>query len=208
VSQVALSLADRYRSLGRSLKVDGRFAEARVAWHRALDILTRQTALHPSASDLRRRWCDCANDLAWLIINHPDPESREPALALTLAGHVVAKRSDCSVYWNTLGVAYFRTGDFENAISALDRAIALGCGGTFFDHIFLAMAHARLDNREESRRCLSQAMSQMDKHHPSHPELARFCDEAHSIITEVPDTGDGALESKHDHYDEDAMRNP
>ena len=83
-----------------------------------------------------------------------------------------------SVYWNTLGVAYFRTGDFESAVSALDRAIALDGGGNSFDHIFLAMAHARLGNQEESRRCLAQAMFSKGKDYPNHPELARFCDEA------------------------------
>ena len=99
----------------------------------------------------------------------------------------MGKCSDCGVYWNTLGVAYFRTGDFGSAVSALDRAIAVDGEGNSFDHIFLAMAHARLGNREESRQYLAQAMFQKERDYPSHPELARFCDEAHSIITAGPD---------------------
>jgi tetratricopeptide (TPR) repeat protein len=200
MAQQALSLglegvgaADRCRSLGRSLKLDGRFAEAQTAWRQALDILTRLTALHPDASDLQRRWCDCANDLAWLLLSQPNPDSRDPALALTLASRVVEKCADSSVYRNTLGVAYFRTGDFETAVTTLNRAIALGGGGTSFDHIFLAMAHARLGNREESRRCLVQAIFQKEKEHPGHAELTRFCDEAHSIITADPNTRAVAL---------------
>ena len=156
----AVDAADRCRSLGRTLKVDGRLAEAQTAWREELDILTRLTALHPDASDLKQRWCDCANDLAWLLLNHPDPDSRDPVLARALASRVVEKCSDSGVYWNTLGVAYYRTGDFETAVTTLNRAIALGCGGNSFDHVFLAMAHARLGNREESRRCLVQAMFQ------------------------------------------------
>jgi tetratricopeptide (TPR) repeat protein len=185
----ALAAADRYRSLGRSLKSEGRFAQAQVAWRQALDILTRQAVLYPADSDLQRRWCDCANDLAWLLLNHPDPDLREPTLALALARRVVEKCSDSSAYWNTLGVAYFRTGDFETAISALDCAIVLGDGGSSFDHIFLAMAHARLGNQEESRRYLAHAMFQKEKDYPTHPELARFCDEAQSISIAGPDTG-------------------
>ena len=50
----AIGAADRCRSLGRTLKVDGRFAEAQVAWRQALDILTRQTVLYPDAADLQR----------------------------------------------------------------------------------------------------------------------------------------------------------
>ena len=183
----AIGAADRCRNLGRALKVNGRFAEAQTAWQQALDILTRLTALHPAASELQWRWCDCANDLAWLLLNHPDPSSREPARALTLASHLVEKCTTSSVYWNTLGVAYFRTDDFETAVTALERAITLGSGGTAFDYIFLAMAHARLGNREESRRYLVQAIFQKGKDYPSHPELARFCDEAHAMIAVEPD---------------------
>ena len=45
------SLVGRYRSLGRSLKDQGRFAEAKTAWFNALDLLTEQTvAPHRSRS--------------------------------------------------------------------------------------------------------------------------------------------------------------
>ena len=104
-----------------------------------------------------------------------------------MASQVVKRCSDCGAYWNTLGVAYFRAGDFKAAISALDRATALGGGGTPFDHIFLAMAHAQLGNREQSRRWLAQAMIRKEQDYPGHPELGRFCDEARSIIAAVPD---------------------
>ena len=108
--------ADQCRSLGRTSKDQGRFAEAQIAWQRALDILTRLTALHPDDADLRQRWCDCANDLAWLQLIHPDPASRDLASALEMASQVVKRCSDCGVYWNTLGVAYFRAGDFKAAV--------------------------------------------------------------------------------------------
>ena len=60
------------KAWGGALKSAGRFAEAQVAWHQALDILTRLTVLHPEGTELQRRWCDCANDLAWLLLSHPD----------------------------------------------------------------------------------------------------------------------------------------
>ena len=67
----------------------------------------------------------------------------------------------------------------DRPLLPLITQITLGGGGTAFDYIFLAMAHARLGNREESRRYLAQAIFQKGKDYPSHPELARFCDEAH-----------------------------
>jgi hypothetical protein len=187
-----IGLADQCYRLGRTSKDQGLFNEAQVAWQRALDILTSLTARSPASPDLQRRWCDCANDLAWLLLNHPDSAARNPASALALSSQVVRRSSDCGGYWNTLGVAYFRAGDFKAAVTALGRAMVLSGGGTPFDHIFLAMAHARLGDRELARRWLAQAMVRKDQEYPAHPELGRFCDEAASILAAVPQTASTA----------------
>src|SRR5262249_18599974 len=72
-------LADRCRTLGRSFKLEGRPDEADAAWRQALDLLAAQIEAHPGDDGPRRRWCDCANDLAWLRANHPDPSPPHPA---------------------------------------------------------------------------------------------------------------------------------
>jgi cytochrome c-type biogenesis protein CcmH/NrfG len=130
---------------------------------------------------VRRRWCDCANDLAWLRANHPEPARRDPASAVDLARRIVEEDPDSAAYWNTLGVAHYRAGDARSAVAALDRATALG-GGTAFDDVFLAMAHARLGDPERARQALARAMVRSERDHTGHPELAAFFDEAHSLI--------------------------
>jgi len=185
-------LVVRYRSLGRSLKDQGRFAEARTAWLHALDLLTKQTAVRPAVSAHRQQWCDCANDLAWLLVTASDPAVRDPARALLLAAKAAAAHPECSTYWNTLGAAQYRAGDFKAAITALDRATVLSQGGTAFDHFFLAMAHTRLENQEQAQHWFAQAMLWMEQHRPGHSELLRLCDEARSILIAIPATSDTA----------------
>jgi tetratricopeptide (TPR) repeat protein len=131
---------------------------------------------------VRRRWCDCANDLAWLQLHHPDPARGDLASAVAMARQVVETCPDGAVYWNTLGVAHLRTGEYSAAIAALNRAIALGDGGTAFDEVFLALAHAHLGHPELARHRLAQARLRMERDHPGHPELARFCDEAQALL--------------------------
>ena len=183
-----VGLAEQFRSLGRISKERGRLDEAQAAWQQSLDIFTKLSQLYPDLPDLQRRRCDCANDLAWLLLNHPDPASRDPASALTLAGQIVEKYSDCKVYWNTLGVAYFRAGDFKAAVASLEHAMDLGSDGNSFDLVFLAMAHARLGNLERARLCLVEAAFHKERNYPDHSELIRFCDEARSILPAVPET--------------------
>jgi tetratricopeptide (TPR) repeat protein len=181
-----IELADHCRSLGRASKKQGRLSEAQEAWRRALHILTELTALHPNAPDLQNRWCDCANDLAWLQLNHAEPACFDPISALALASEVVERCSTCGVYWNTLGVACFRAGDLKGAVAALSRATTIESGGSAFDYIFLAMAHARLGNREEARRWFTLAMNRKERDYPGHPELDQFCNEAQSILAVAP----------------------
>jgi hypothetical protein len=147
-----------------------------------LGILTKYLTLYPDASDLHQRWCDCGNDLAWPLISHPDPDSDDPAIALSLASQVVERSATSSVYSNTLGVAYFRTANFASAVVTLDYVIAPSGRGVAFDYVFLAMSDARLRNREELQRCFVKAVIEKEKSHPGHAELARFCDEAQLII--------------------------
>ena len=178
-------LADRYRMLGRASKEAGQLREALAAWRQALEVFTRLSQHNPDNLELRRRRCDCANDLAWLLVCHPDPASRDPASAIALACEVVKECSDCEVYWNTLGVVYFRAGDFEASVVALEQALALGGGGNPFDLVFLAMAQARLGNPDQARQLLDRTMSCKEQ---GHAELDRYCDEARSILAVFPDT--------------------
>jgi len=187
-----IGLADQYRSTGRALKEQGRSAEAQTAWQHALDLLTELTAAHPDAPDLQERWCDCANDLAWFQLDHTDLAFRDPVSAVTLARKAAALRPACSIYWNTLGAAYCRAGDFPSAIAALNRAMILGKGGTAFDHVFLAMAYARLGNQEQARRWLAQAMLGIERHYPGHPELLRLSDEVRSTLSMGRETSTAA----------------
>jgi tetratricopeptide (TPR) repeat protein len=185
-------LVVRYRSLGRSLKNQGRFAEAKTAWLHALELLTEQTTVHPLDSAHRQQWCDCANDLAWFLVTVPDLAVRDPACAISLALKAAEAHPECSTYWNTLGAVHYRAGDFKAAVIALDRATALTKGGTAFDHFFLAMAHMRLDNQEQAQHSFAQAMLWMEQHQAGHAELRRLCDEARSVLIAVPETSDTA----------------
>src|SRR4029077_7067669 len=101
-------LAARYQALGRASKDRGQPTEAKAAWQHALDLLTGLTAAHPERPALRQRWCDCANDLAWLLVSAPDPAVQDPARAVALAVKAAEAHPECSTYWNTLGAAHYR----------------------------------------------------------------------------------------------------
>jgi hypothetical protein len=179
-----MTMIDEYRKMGRKLKSQERWAETHSAWQHALELLTELTLRHPGIPNLQRQWCDCGNDLAWLLINHPD--SRGPVYALTLAIQVVENCSDSEVYWNTVGAAYLRNGDPGTAIAALNRATALAGEESPFNHVFLAMAYAQLGDHEHAQHWLTQAILLQQQDYPNHPELTGLCNEARAVIGTSP----------------------
>ena len=177
-----VDVVDRYIELGRRLKSESRWADARLAWQQSLDLLSQMRERQPDVPELQKRWWDCGNDLAWLLLAHPELESDAYARALALGMKVVDECPECDVYWNTLGVAFLRNGDFDRAVAALLRAMTLSRKDNPFNCVFLAMACARLGDREQAQHWLAQAVLLGKRHYPNHPELTRFCDEVCTIV--------------------------
>jgi tetratricopeptide (TPR) repeat protein len=73
---------------------------------------------HPQESRLRQR-------LAWLLATSPEPGLRNGPEALTLATALCEETKYRNVlYLDTLAAACAETGDFESAVSHLERALA------------------------------------------------------------------------------------
>jgi uncharacterized protein HemY len=47
-------------------------------------------------------------------------------------------------FWNTLGVASYRAGQWQDAVDALKKSVQFRSGGNIWDWFFLAMAHRQL----------------------------------------------------------------
>jgi tetratricopeptide (TPR) repeat protein len=188
VAKAEETLAAQYQARGRTSKDQGRLVEAKTTWFHALDLYTKLAAAQPGRPALRQQWCDCANDLAWLLVNTADPAVNDPACALSLAMKTTESYPECSTYWNTLGASYYHTNDFKAASAAFDRSMTLSDGGTAFDYVFLTMAHAQLGNQDQAHHWFTKAMRSIEQHHTDHPELNRLCAEARSLLSTVPET--------------------
>jgi WD40 repeat protein len=121
-------------------------------WPQVIDAYTK--AISVDAENARAR-----NNLAWLYLTGPT-ELRDDAKALTLAEDAVRLEPYRAEWLNTLGVAYYRTGQWEKAISTLELGVdAQGGQAMAFDLFFLAMSHYRLGHRERARELYHQALS-------------------------------------------------
>ena len=125
---------------------------------------------------------ETANDLAWYLVDCPALALRAPAEAVGLARQAVTRAPEIGDYWNTLGVAHYRAGEFQSALVALGRSMELRSGGDTGDYFFLAMAHERLGDRTHARAWYDKAVQWMDKHSPQGEGDLRYRAEAEEIL--------------------------
>lgn len=95
------------------------------------------------------------NWLAWTSVLGPDAPGSFDAL-LDVARWIV-RVDDRAYAWNTLGAALVRAGRPDEAITALDRAMALDGEGTSLDVLFLALAHDANGAPDRARGYFEQA---------------------------------------------------
>jgi tetratricopeptide (TPR) repeat protein len=130
------------------------------------------------------------NGLAWLLANSPDAKFRDPRRAVELANKAVARAPREATCYNTLGVAHYRAGHWEEAIAALTKSMALQKGALeSFDTFVLAMAHWRLGQKEKARRWYDRAVRWMENNRDRwqgnkqrSEELRRFRAEAAELL--------------------------
>jgi WD40 repeat protein/Tfp pilus assembly protein PilF len=136
-----------------------------------------------------------SNNLAWFLLTGPK-DLRDPKAALPLARKAVELEPMQSLFRNTLGVALYRTGAFEEAIPVLEKSLEMGNGtADAFDLFFLAMCHRQLGEAAKAKDCYDRATRWVETQHGKlnptwSAELTEFEAEARGVLSlpEVPPT--------------------
>jgi tetratricopeptide (TPR) repeat protein len=99
------------------------------------------------------------NRAARFFATYVDPEIRRPEEAIRLARRAAELAPREPDAWNTLGVAYFRSGQLQEAIEPLQTSVKLRDGGDAWDWFYLAMVYGQLGQKEEGRKWFVQGVA-------------------------------------------------
>jgi tetratricopeptide (TPR) repeat protein len=168
VSAYRLELLASYFSLAALLHKAGRPREAGAAYRQALKHESDDPAIQ--------------NRLAWGLATSPAPEPGDARRAVGLAKKAVARAPQNGPFWNTLGVAQYRAGDWPAAVAALEKSMQLQKGGNAGDWFFLAMAHWRSGDGVQARRWYDRAVAWAEKNRPNDEELGQTRAEAAALL--------------------------
>src|SRR5262249_12999315 len=109
-------LAQAFSIIAENYYLAGRPAEANADFRLALTSLQRANSSHPTA--VESYW-----QLAYALCVWLDPPFRDPTAALWLAQKAIELAPLGSRSWMVLGVAYYRVGQWQAAIEALQKAL-------------------------------------------------------------------------------------
>ncbi len=106
----------------------------------------------PSDPHQREGRAAYANSLVWRLVTTSDPNPIVAQACVRAAGEAVELMPRSAGIWNTLGVAYYRAGDWNACIKALEKSEALEPDKNLaLNGFFLAMARRQLGQNDQAR---------------------------------------------------------
>jgi tetratricopeptide (TPR) repeat protein len=144
-------------------------------WGKALSDYSQAIELDPKNTK-------SLNNMAWLLATCSDVKLRDPQRAVEVAKKAVELAPKEWANWNTLGAAQYASGDWEEAVAALEMSVGLRQGGDSFDWFFLAMAQWQLGEKDQAGQWYEKAVAWMNKNQPQNEELVRFRMDAAKLL--------------------------
>ncbi len=124
-----------------------------------------------------------ANRLAWMLTTTGQEPLKNVARALELARVATMSEPENSFCWYTLGAAYYRLQQWEQAAAAFEKASRYqGESQQGFPGYFLAMNAWRLNLKTDAVKIFRSASMWMDQHSPRDVVFQRLKEEAATLL--------------------------
>ena len=101
---------------------------------------------------------------AWMATTNATLDSGSYARALFCSRLSTIDAPKNSEYWNTLGLARCRVGQFATSVTALEQSMRLSDGGNGWDWVVLALAYAQLGENDLCQSWLERALEWQGEH--------------------------------------------
>jgi len=135
-----VKVAEEQRELCEQFFAMGERDDAEESGQTAIKTYERMNTVWPDRPQL-------LNNIAWILTTCPIKSLRDPPRAVALARRATDKAPNMPTYWDTLGAALYRTGEWKQAKEALRRALELSRDGIPQSMLFLSMTACRLGDR-------------------------------------------------------------
>jgi serine/threonine-protein kinase len=166
--QLKPDYAEAHGNIGVALCEQHRLAEAIAEFRAAIRIKPEVAGAH--------------NNLARALAFRPNRPTSDYDEGLQHAREAVEISPFDTNSYNTLALAEYRMGHWDESLAACDRSIALGKGGVAHDWFFQAIARAQKGDRDQARGWFDKAITWTKQKDPKNKELLQFWAEAAELL--------------------------
>jgi tetratricopeptide (TPR) repeat protein len=168
--------APAHNNLGVILGMKGRLEEAIACAREAL-------RLDPSFGDAKKTLARVLDERGWELVIALKVSAEDAARALEMAKESVQLNPKSGNTMNTLGVAYYRTRDWKQAIATLHEAANLREeGGGCYEWFFIAMSNWQLGDKQEARKWFDRGVAWIKRTKHDSVEVRRIRAEAATLL--------------------------
>jgi tetratricopeptide (TPR) repeat protein len=173
--------ASTRHNIAVQLRCQNRMDDAESGFRQSLKLYSQL----PSDFQKKVSYCNnvgiTSNNLARLLTT-PTCKERRFDDAVVFAKQAVESTPTAGHYWNTLGIAQYRAGNWKDAAVAIEKSMTLRNGGDGVDLFFMAMIRHQLNDTEMARKWLDKAFAWSKTHGPKNEELVRYRVEAEELM--------------------------
>jgi tetratricopeptide (TPR) repeat protein len=155
---------------------EDRYDDAAQAYEEVIAIYRSSAILQDHHS--RNNLALLANNLAWLLVTRPDPHPGDAKKAVESAQLALATNPAEGRYWNTLGAAQYRAGNWQGAKDALMRSMELRGDGDGYDWVLFALLYSRTGPKSRALEWYKKAARWREDFAPWEKDLHAFESEA------------------------------
>ncbi len=170
-------LAQAHVNLGITLEAQGKLAEAVAEYRTAIRLKPDDPGAHRS--------------LACALVGSPDHPWRDYGEGLVHARKAFEMAPKDGNIYNTLALAEYRAGHWNESIAAGERSMALRNGGNADDWFFLALARWQKGDTDEACKWFDKAVAWTKEKAPENVKLRRFWAEAAGLLGQPKPDAEG-----------------
>jgi tetratricopeptide (TPR) repeat protein len=168
-------------SLANCLNDTGQRGDALGKYDRAIAILRELVSGTPDAPAIQGDLADCEDACARMLVAPASADPEDINRAIRLATQAAKRSPEHPSHHLTLGLAYFRAGDWRKAISSLERSLSLAAGDPIAGFT-VAMAYWQLGEKNQARSLFAKAEAWTEGRNPGDPILWRLRTEASALL--------------------------
>lgn len=139
----ARKLAERYVQMKK-------FPDASDFYRKSLELWSKLADEFPDTPDSHQQLSITRNEMAMFLATCPNLALRDPELAVELASLAVESDSEDEYFESTLGIARYRSGDWQQAVESMAKSREMGLEVEPLDDLYYAMALWQVGRNQES----------------------------------------------------------